>query len=74
MRKQLISFAQVIKFSKILCSRGGFTPTPPCVCPWPMLTTFCRPNSLLAFCSLQHHMHTLSHRRDYDEQKAIVVL
>ena len=28
MRKQLISFAQVIKFSKILSSRG-LTPTPP---------------------------------------------
>jgi len=36
MRKQLISFAQVIKFCKISSSRGGgFTPKPrPCVRPW----------------------------------------
>jgi len=31
------------------------------------LATFCRPNSLLAFYSLQHHAYT-RHRRDYDEQ------
>jgi len=29
MRKQLISFAQVIKFCKISCSRGGFNHNPP---------------------------------------------
>jgi len=36
MRKQLISFAQVIKFCKISSSRGGFNPNPnsPCVRPW----------------------------------------
>jgi len=36
MRKQLISFAQVIKFCKISSSRGGgFNPkTLPCVRPW----------------------------------------
>jgi len=28
MRKQLISFAQVVKFSKISSSRGGFNPNP----------------------------------------------
>ena len=28
MRKQLISFAQVIKFCKISSSRGGFNPKP----------------------------------------------
>jgi len=34
MRKQLISFAQVIKFCKISSSRGGFNPNnPPCVRP-----------------------------------------
>ena len=31
--KQLISFAQVIKFCKISSSRGGLTPTPLCVRP-----------------------------------------
>jgi len=29
MRKQLIFFAQVIKFWKMSSSRGGFTPNPP---------------------------------------------
>jgi len=37
------------------------------------LAKFCRPNSLLACCSLQHHMH-INHRRNDDEQKAVVVL
>jgi len=36
------------------------------------LATFCRPNSLFAFYSLQHHVH-IRHSRDYDEQKAVVV-
>jgi len=35
--------------------------------------TLSRPNSLFAFCSLQHHVH-IPHRRDYDEQKAFVVV
>ena len=35
LRKQLISFAQVITFCKISCSSGGgLTPTTPCVRPW----------------------------------------
>jgi len=34
MRKQLISFAQVIKFCKYH-AQGGLTPKPShCVCPW----------------------------------------
>jgi len=37
------------------------------------LATFCRPNSLFAFYSLQHHAH-IHHRRDYDEQKVVVVV
>jgi len=36
------------------------------------LATFCRPNSL-AFHFLQHHVH-IRHRRDYDKQKAVVVV
>ena len=36
------------------------------------LTTFCRPNSLFALHSLQHYVH-IPNRRDYDEQKAVVV-
>jgi len=34
MRKQLITFAQVIKFCKISSSRGNFNPNSPCVRPW----------------------------------------
>ena len=37
------------------------------------LVTFCRPNSLFTFHSLQHHVH-IHHRRDYDEQKAVAVV
>ena len=37
------------------------------------LATFCRPNSLFAFCSLRNHVH-IRHRRDYYEQKAVVVV
>ena len=37
------------------------------------LATFCRPNSSCAFDSLQHHLH-IRHRRDYDKQKAVVVV
>jgi len=37
------------------------------------LAAFFRPNSLFAFYSLQHHVH-IRHRRDYDEQKAVVVI
>jgi len=37
------------------------------------LVTFCRPNSLFAFSSLQHHVNIV-HRRDYDEQKAVVMV
>ena len=37
------------------------------------LATFCRPNSFLAFDFLQHHVH-IRHRRDYDKQKAVVVV
>ena len=33
----------------------------------------CRPNSSLAFDFLQHHVH-IRHRRDYDKQKAVVVV
>jgi len=40
MRKQLISFAQVIRFCKISSSWGGVNPTPPCVRP----------------CLMQHYM------------------
>ena len=36
-------------------------------------STFCRPNSLFAFSSLQHHVH-IRHRTDYDEQKAVAVM
>jgi len=32
-----------------------------------------RPNSLFTLNSLQHHVH-IRHRRDYDEQKAVVVV
>ena len=37
------------------------------------LGTFCRPNSSFAFDFLQHHVH-IRHRRDYDKQKAVVVV
>jgi len=37
------------------------------------LAAFCRPNSLFTFYSLQHHVH-IRHGRDYDEQKAVVVV
>jgi len=33
----------------------------------------CRPNSFLAIDFLQHHVH-ISHRMDYDKQKAGVVV
>ena len=35
MWKQLISFANVVNVCKISSSRGGLTPSPPCVRPWP---------------------------------------
>jgi len=35
--------------------------------------TFCRPNYLFAFSSLQHHVH-IRHMRGYDEQKAAVLV
>jgi len=37
------------------------------------LATFCLPNSLFAFSSLQLHLNIV-HRRDYDEQKAVVLV
>jgi len=37
------------------------------------LAKFCRTNSSLAFDLLQHHVH-IRHRRDYDKQKAVVVV
>ena len=37
------------------------------------LATFCQPHSLFTFYSLQHHM-PICHRRDYDEQKVVVVV
>ena len=37
------------------------------------LVTFCRPNSLFTFHSLQHHGH-IRHKRGYDEQKAVIVV
>jgi len=37
------------------------------------LATFCGPNSLFAFYSLQHHVH-IRPRRDSDEEKAVVVV
>jgi len=37
------------------------------------LSTFCRPNYIFAFYSLQHHVH-ICHRRDYEKQKAVVVV
>jgi len=37
------------------------------------LFTFCRPNSLFPFYSLQHHV-LIRHRRNYGEQKAVVVV
>ena len=37
------------------------------------LVTFCRLNSSFAFDFLQHHVH-IRHRRDYDQQKAVVVV
>jgi len=37
------------------------------------LATFFQPNSLFTFYYLQHHM-LIRHRRDYDEQKAVVVV
>ena len=37
------------------------------------LATFCRPNSSFAFDFLQHHVY-IRHRRDYDKQKAVVVV
>jgi len=37
------------------------------------LATFCRPNSLSAFYSLQHNVHTPS-QMHYDEQMAVVVV
>jgi len=39
------------------------------------VATFCRPHSLVAFYSFQHHMH-IRHtpRRDYGEQSAVVVV
>jgi len=47
-------------------------------CKWPLgyrlsLGTFSRSNSSFAFCSPQHHAH-IRHKRDYDEQKAAVVV
>jgi len=35
--------------------------------------TFCGPNSPFAFGLLQHDVHT-RHSRDYDKQKAVVVV
>jgi len=37
------------------------------------LATFSRQNSYFAFDSFQHHVH-IRRRRDYDEQKAVVVV
>jgi len=37
------------------------------------LATFCRPNSSFAFDFVQHDVH-IRHRRDYDKQKAVVVV
>jgi len=37
------------------------------------LATFCRPNTYFAFSSLQYHVY-IHQRRDYDKQKAIVVV
>jgi len=37
------------------------------------LAAFFRPNSFFTFYCLQHHVH-IRHRRDYDEQKAVVVV
>jgi len=37
------------------------------------LAAFCRPNSSFAFDFLQHHVNIL-HKRDYDKQKAVVVV
>jgi len=37
------------------------------------LATFCRPHPSFAFDFLQHHVH-IRHRRDYDKQKAVVVV
>jgi len=37
------------------------------------LATFCRPNSLFTFYSVQNHVH-IRHSRDYDEPKAVVVM
>jgi len=37
------------------------------------LAAFCRLNSSFAFDFLQHHVH-IRHRRNYDEQKAVVVV
>ena len=35
--------------------------------------TFCRQNSSFAVDFLQHHLH-IRHMRDYDKQKAVVVV
>jgi len=37
------------------------------------LATFCRPNSSFAFDFLEHHVH-IRHRRNYDKQKAVVIV
>jgi len=37
------------------------------------LATFCRPDSYFAFDLLQHHVH-IRHSRDYDKQKAVVMV
>jgi len=41
--------------------------------PQSFLTTFCRPNTLFAFYSFQQHVQ-IRHKRDYDEQTAVVVV
>jgi len=37
------------------------------------LATFCRPNSFVAFYSLEHHVH-IRHWRKYDQQKEFTVV
>jgi len=37
------------------------------------LATFCRPNSSFVFDFLQHYVH-IGHTRNYDKQKAVVVV
>jgi len=39
----------------------------------PSLATFCRPNSSFTLDCLQQHVH-IHNRRDYDKQKAVVVV